>query len=91
MAEEEAVNRLQKCERKRDILFLLFMVSLGEDDHSQALSWPTQTASVLGDIQRYVIDKRTPYQNDSILINLNDVFINSKSLKCKIYCVSPED
>lgn len=27
-----------------------------------------QTASVLGDIQRYFTDERTPYQNDS---NLN--------------------
>ena len=39
MAEEEAMKSLLKCERKRDILFLLFMVSLGEDDHSQASSW----------------------------------------------------
>ena len=38
MVEEEAMDRLQICEEKRDSLFPLFIISLGEDDHSQASS-----------------------------------------------------
>lgn len=62
------MKNLQKCERKRDILFLILWSVQGKMTILKLQAGSMQTASVLGDIQRYFTDERTPYQNDS---NLN--------------------